>query len=97
MHGVEEVVVNGARFFDGNRMDLGHARQVARRVSVASTLTVLDVVGAEPGLARFLSTLDRSHLRIQCEDPARTCYKFRWASGYNNGDGVRVQGILEPK
>lgn len=91
------VVSNGARFFDGTRLNLGRARQVARRESLASTLTVLDVVGAEPELARILCALDRGRLRIEVEDAEHTCYTFRWASGYENGPDIRVQGTLEPR
>jgi len=68
---------------------------VTKRESTVSTLTVFDVVGAEPALARSLSFLDRSHLRIEGNDGSS--YKFRWASGYGNGQDVRIQGVLEPK
>lgn len=87
----------GARFFDKSKQDLGRAVQVKTRIRSGSTLTVLDVSGAEPQLARSLTLLDRSRLRIHCEDAARTCYVFRWASGYNNGSDVRIQGVLEAR
>jgi hypothetical protein len=85
----------GARFFDTLKQDLGRAVQVTTRLRKGPTLTVLDVAGAEPGLVRALVLLDRSHLRIHWEDAARTCYVFRWASGYSNGCDVRIQGVLE--
>ena len=76
----------GARFYDKVKQDLGRAAQITPRASRSgSTLTFIDVVGAEPALARALSILDRGVLRIHCEDEARTCYVFRWASGYGNG------------
>ena len=88
----------GARFYDKVKQDLGRAAQITPRASRSgSTLTFIDVVGAEPALARALSILDRGVLRIHCEDEARTCYVFRWASGYGNGADVRIQGILEPR
>jgi hypothetical protein len=86
-----------ARFFDKTRQDLGRATRVTTRQRSGSTLTVLDVVGAEPALARILTLLDRGGLRIHCEDDARTCYVFAWASGYGNGSDVRIQGVLEPR
>jgi hypothetical protein len=96
-HMSEPVPPCGARFFDKVKQDLGRAVQVTTRIREGSTLTVVDVVGAEPGLARALTLLDRSRLRIHCEDAARTCYVFTWASGYGNGQDVRIQGMLEPR
>ena len=86
----------GARFYDKVRQDLGRAVRVTTRQRSGTTLTVLDVAGAEPALARALILFDRGRLRIHCEDAARTCYVFRWASGYSNGNDVRIQGELEP-
>jgi hypothetical protein len=86
----------GARFYDKVRQDLGRAVKVTARQRAGATLTVLDVTGAEPALARALVLFDRGRLRIHCEDAARTCYVFRWASGYANGPDVRLQGVLEP-
>jgi hypothetical protein len=86
----------GARFFDKGRQDLGRAVRLTTRHRAGSTLTVFDVAGAEPALARALVLFDRGRLRIHCEDAARTCYVFRWASGYANGPDVRLQGVLEP-
>jgi hypothetical protein len=93
----EAVESCGARFFDKSKEDLGRAAQVTTRVRSGSTLTVLDVTGAEPALARALTLLDRSRLRVHCEDTVRTCYVFRWASGYDNSPGVRIQGVLEAR
>jgi hypothetical protein len=90
------VGASGARFFDRSR-DLGWADTVTKRVRAVSTLTTLDVAGAEPELARILGFLDRGRLRIQCTDLAGTSYAFRWASGYVNGHDVRIQGVLEPR
>ena len=88
----------GARFYAKGKQDLGRAAQVtARAPRSGSTLTVFDVIGAEPALARALSFLDQGALRIHCENDLRTCYVFRWASGYGNGTDVRIQGILEPR
>lgn len=88
----------GARFYAKGKQDLGRAAQVtARAPRNGSTLTVFDVVGAEPALSRALSFLDQGALRIHCEDELRTCYVFRWASGYGNGADLRVQGLLEPR
>ena len=86
----------GARFFDKLKQDLGRAARVTTRLRSGTTLTVLDVTGAEPKLARALTLFDRSRLRIHWEDAAQTCYVFRWASGYENGSDVRLQGVLEP-
>jgi hypothetical protein len=88
----------GARFFAKGKQDLGRAARVtARAPRSGSALAVFDVVGAEPALARALSFLDQGTLRIHCEDEVRTCYVFRWASGYGNGADVRIQGVLEPR
>lgn len=91
----ESVEACGARFFDKEREDLGRAVQVSARPRKGSTLTLVDVTGAEPELARILTRLDRGRLRIHWEDAAQTCYVFTWASGYSNGADVRIQGILE--
>ena len=93
----EAVQPCGARFYDKVRQDLGRAVRVTTRQRAGATLTVLDVTGAEPALARALTLLDRSRLRIHCEDAARTCYVFTWASGYGNGPNIRIQGVLEPR
>jgi hypothetical protein len=87
----------GARFFDANRRDRGWASGVTRREKGQglSSLTVIDVVGAESDLAVFLTHLDRSHLVVRESPGGGPLYKFRWASGYANGEAVRVQGVLD--
>ena len=86
----------GARFFDKVKQDMGRAVHVTKRLRSGSTLTVVDVTGADPELARALTVLDRGRLRIHCEDSLKTCLVFSWASGYGNGSGIRIQGVLEP-
>jgi hypothetical protein len=87
----------GARFFDRNRRDRGWASGVTRREKGQglSSLTVIDVVGAESELAVFLIHLDRSHLVVRQSVGGGPLYKFRWASGYANGEAVRIQGVLD--
>jgi hypothetical protein len=87
---------SGARFFDEASRDLGWASGVTQRLRAGSMLTTFDVSGAEPELARRLGLWDRQRLRIKCADLSGTTYRFRWASGYGNGDEVRIQGVLEP-
>jgi hypothetical protein len=84
-----------ARFFDKHRRDLGWASRVAMRGSALSRLTVFDVMDAQPELAGHLKLLDESPLVVQYTDEQGACYRFRWASGYPNGDHIRIQGMLE--
>ena len=86
---------SGARFFDERRLDRGWASQVKRRVRRLDGLTTLDVTTNESSLAAFLSSLDRSPLRVQSTDDEGESYTFAWASGYENGSQIRVQGLLE--
>ena len=86
---------SAARFFDEHRHDRGWASQVKRRVRSIDGLTTLDVTTNEAGLAAFLSSLERSRLRVQCTDAQGESYTFAWASGYRNGSQIRVQGALE--
>jgi hypothetical protein len=88
---------SGARFFDEASRDLGWAVSVTQRMRPGSLLTTFDVAGAEPELARRLGFWDRRGLRIKYADLAGTTYRFRWASGYGNGQDIRIQGVLEPK
>jgi hypothetical protein len=88
---------SGARFFDEAHHDLGWASSVTQRTRASSMLTTFDVAGAEPELAKRLGLLDHRRLRIKCGDVEGTTFKFRWASGYGNGQDVRIQGVLEPK
>jgi hypothetical protein len=85
----------GARFFDERRLDRGWASKVTRRVRALDGLTTLDVTTNESRLAAFLSSLDRSPLRVQSTDDEGESYTFTWASGYENGSQIRVQGMLE--
>jgi hypothetical protein len=85
----------GARFFDGDKRDRGWARKVTRRAQAVGRLTVLDVETTEPSLAAFLSGLDKAPLRVQDTGNSGESYTFTWASGYENGTGIRIQGILD--
>ena len=85
---------SGARFFDENKEDRGWASQVTRRSGSIGRLTVLDVVAAEPLLAAFLTRLDKARLRVERTDIFGAAYVFAWASGYDNGGQIRIQGVL---
>jgi hypothetical protein len=85
----------GARFFDGGKRDRGCASGVTIRQKGLSFLTVIDVVGADADLTAFLTHLDRGHLMVRHQVSGTALFKFRWASGYANGEAVRVQGVLE--
>ena len=85
----------GARFFDEHRHDRGWASQVTRRVRRIDGLTTLDVTTQEAGLVAFLSSLERSRLRVQSTADEGESYTFAWASGYRDGSQIRVQGALE--
>ena len=84
----------GARFFDENKNDRGWASKVTRRVHAIGRLTILDVFTKEISLANFLTALDRKALRVQCTDLDGASYTFAWASGYENGTQIRIQGVL---
>ena len=84
----------GARFFDEHRHDRGWASHVTRRLRRIDGLTTLDVTTNEAGLIAFLSSLERSRLRVQSDDEGES-YTFAWASGYKSGSQIRVQGALE--
>jgi hypothetical protein len=85
----------GARFFDEHRRDRGWAANVTRRVRRIDGMMTLEVTTTEPALAAFLSALDRAPLRVQSTDLDGDSYTFAWASGYENGRTIRVQGALE--
>jgi hypothetical protein len=85
---------SGARFFDENKADRGWASKVTRRAQSIGRLTVLDVVTTEPLLAAFLICLDKAHLRVERTDVFGAAYVFAWASGYDNGGQIRIQGVL---
>jgi hypothetical protein len=86
--------VTGARFFDEKKQDRGWAKKVTRREQSIGRLTILDVVTTDPSLASFLISLDRSGLSVQCTDVSGASYIFAWASGYENGTQIRIQGVL---
>ncbi len=85
----------GPMFFDDRKKCRGSATLVSKRVRGLSELTIIDVVGADESLAIFLAHLDKSRLVVQ-ESSGGTIFRFRWASGYVNGQDIRVQGVLEP-
>jgi hypothetical protein len=85
----------GARFFDARRRDRGWASQVMQRERAIGGLTTLDITTNESDLAAFLQSLDRARLRVQRTDDDGESYTFAWASGYENGPQIRVQGRLE--
>jgi hypothetical protein len=85
---------SSARFFDDLRQDRGWAQKVAKRPQGIGRLTVLDVVTNDSQLASFLEGLDHSGLRVQCTDLGGESYDFAWASGYANGSGIRIRGLL---
>jgi hypothetical protein len=85
----------GAGFYDGRKNFQGAAYLVSRRNRALSDLTVIDVVGAEPRLASYLTHLDRGRLVVRDQASGDTLFTFRWASGYVNGPDVRIQGVLD--
>jgi hypothetical protein len=89
------VVRTGSQFFDDKQDDRGWATTVNKLVRDFGKITVLEVFSAEPALASFLKSLDRRRLRIQHSDPLGECYTFIWASGYDDGTRIRVQGVLQ--
>jgi hypothetical protein len=91
----EASAIGGARFFDEQRRDRGWAGRVTRRIQRVSGLTVLDVVAPEPGLATFLTALDKARLGVKTTGTATESYSFVWASGYRNGLHIRIQGVVE--
>jgi len=90
-------VRDGARFFDEKRRDLGWAAKVLRRTPGLGGLTVLDIATAEPTLALFLRSLDKRPLFVQPMDLSGEAFSFAWASGYANGQDIRIQGVLAAK
>jgi hypothetical protein len=57
-------------------------------------LVVLDVTTTDPELIGYLRALDRAPLWVEEGGESGAAYCFAWASGYENGAMVRVQGIL---
>ena len=86
---------SGARFHDEHDRDRGWASRVVKRAMTFGRLTVLDVTAADPALLVFLRGLDRTPLFVEEAGEGGAHYRFAWASGYDNGVTVRVQGNLE--
>jgi hypothetical protein len=82
-------------FYDGKKLLRGWATFVSRRKRALSELTVIDVVGADPGLTTYLQHLDKGRLVLVEPVSGDTLFAFRWASGYVNGSDIRIQGVLD--
>ena len=85
----------GARFVDENKAERGWASKVVRRERALGSLVILDITTSDRELSSFLVALDRSPLLVQQTDLEGASYHFAWASGYENGNTIRVQGVLE--
>jgi hypothetical protein len=85
----------GARFLDANKRDRGWASRVTRRERSLHRLVVLDVTSTDAALRTFLGSLDRAPLTVQPTGDAADIYTFVWASGYDNGATIRIQGRLQ--
>ena len=83
----------GARFFDRHG-ERGWAAKVVRCERAPGAFVRLDVTTTDAGLKGFLGSLDRSPLRVQQTGAEGTTYAFAWASGYDNGATIRIQGVL---
>lgn len=83
----------GARFFD-REGERGWAAKVVRHERAPGALVRLDVTTTDADLKSFLGSLDRSPLRVQQTGEEGTTYAFAWASGYDNGSTIRIQGVL---
>jgi hypothetical protein len=83
----------GARFFD-RQGERGWATKVVRREGAPGALVRLDVTTTDADLKKYLASLDRAPLRVQQTGEDGTTYAFAWASGYDNGPTIRIQGIL---
>ena len=86
---------HGARFVDEHKRDRGWASKVVRRERALGRLVILDVTTDDPRLSSFLGALDKSPLLVQESDAEGKSYRFMWASGYENGATIRVQGVLQ--
>ncbi len=84
----------GARFFDEHERDRGWAAKVVRRERAPGRLVVLEVTSKDPALLNFLGSLDKAPLQVQETGTEGSSYRFVWASAYDNGGTVRVQGVL---
>ncbi len=87
--------VQGARFFDAQRQDRGLATVTVRRESVQGRMVILDVMTNEMALRAFLRALDKAPLQVHEPGDGGVAFQFAWASGYDNGALVRVQGVLK--
>ena len=85
----------GARFFDEHKRERGWAAKVVRRERAAGALVVLEVTTNDARLKGFLELLDKAPLHVQETGAEGTTYTFAWASGYDNGSTIRVQGVLQ--
>ena len=85
---------SGARFYDEDHRDRGWASHVTVRANKVGRLTVLDVATTDRDLLVFLRGLDKAPLSIEEPREGGVRYTFAWASGYENGATVRVQGSL---
>jgi hypothetical protein len=85
----------GARFFDGDNRDRGWASKVVRRERSLDRLVVLEVTSSDAPLRTFLSSLDQAPLSVQPTGDEAESYTFAWASGYDNGATIRIQGRLQ--
>lgn len=85
----------GARFFDQHKRDRGWASLVIRRANKGERLIILDVTTTDRELLVFLRGLDKAPLWIEEAGDGGVHYRFAWASGYENGSTVRVQGNLQ--
>ena len=85
----------GAKFLDENEQDRGWASKVVRRERALGRLVILDVTTTDRELSKFLGALDKSPLFVKQGDSEGMSYSFAWASGYENGTTIRVQGVLQ--
>lgn len=85
----------GARFVDENKEDRGWATKVVRRERALGRLVILDITTVDLDLLRFLRGLDKSPLHVHPTGSDGASFRFAWASGYENGPTVRVQGVLQ--
>jgi hypothetical protein len=84
----------GARFFDENKRERGWATKVVKRERPLGRLVVLEVTSTDASLLAFLGSLDKSPLQVEQTGDESETYNFVWASGYENGATVRIQGVL---
>jgi hypothetical protein len=78
-------------FLDGARRNLGWAVRVVKRKPSPGGLTTLDVTTSDAALTTSLLMLDKHRLFVMSEGES---FAFAWASGYQNGSAIRIQGVL---